>query len=95
MLDFSFTPEQERLREMVREFAKKELAPKYSHWDKVEEFPKEQLVKMARLGIIGMQLPAKYGFWKIDVRYVMRDTPTFDNLYFLIPSSEFPVPKLK
>jgi len=61
MLDFSFTEDQEKLREMVREFAKNELAPKYSHWDKVEEFPKEQLIKMGKLGIIGMRLPAKYG----------------------------------
>ena len=53
MLDFSFTPEQEALRGLVREFAKKELAPKYSHWDKNEEFPKEQLLKMGKLGIIG------------------------------------------
>jgi len=61
MLDFSFTPEQEALREMVREFAKKELAPKYSHWDKNEEFPKEQLLKMGKLGIVGINLPEKYG----------------------------------
>lgn len=66
MLDFSFTPEQESLRETVREFAKKELAPKYSHWDKEEEFPKEQLSKMAKLGIIGMHLPAKYGGKEAD-----------------------------
>jgi len=61
MLDFSFTPEQEALRGMVREFAKKELAPQYSHWDKNEEFPKEQLLKMGKLGIVGVDLPEKYG----------------------------------
>lgn len=65
-MDFSFTEDQEKLREMVREFAKSELAPKYSHWDKAEEFPKEQLVKMGKLGIIGMRLPAKYGGREAD-----------------------------
>lgn len=60
-MDFSFTPEQEKVRERIKGFAQKELLPKYSYWDKHEEYPREQILKLAKKGFIGLTLPEKYG----------------------------------
>ncbi len=49
MLDFSFTPEQERLRQMLRAFALRELLPQYARWDRLRQYPKEQVKKICRL----------------------------------------------
>ncbi|MBI4831000.1 MAG: acyl-CoA dehydrogenase family protein [Candidatus Lindowbacteria bacterium] len=45
MLDFTFTDEQEQLRKTIREFSLKELLPKYGHWDRREEYPRELIKK--------------------------------------------------
>ncbi|OGK84443.1 MAG: hypothetical protein A2X53_19265 [Candidatus Rokubacteria bacterium GWA2_70_23] len=49
MLDFSFTPEQERLRQTLRAFALRELLPQYARWDRLRQYPKEQVKKICRL----------------------------------------------
>ena len=46
MLDFSFTPEQERLRQTLRAFALRELLPQYARWDRERAYPKEQVKKI-------------------------------------------------
>ena len=38
-MDLAFTPEQEGLVPALRAFAKRELQPRSSHWDKTGEFP--------------------------------------------------------
>lgn len=49
MLDFSFTPEQERLRQTLREFGLKELLPHYRKWDRYGVYPREQVKKICQL----------------------------------------------
>lgn len=49
MLDFSFTDEQELLRKTLREFALKELLPKYSYWDRKEEYPYEPIKRILEI----------------------------------------------
>lgn len=61
MLDFSFTEEQVIIQNRIREFAEKELLPRYQHHDQTETFPLEQLRKMAGLGVMGLRIPADYG----------------------------------
>jgi len=61
MLDFSFTPEQEEFKKRFRQFAQRELLPKYSYWDQHEEYPREQILKLGKEGFIGIHLPQKYG----------------------------------
>jgi len=43
MLDFSFTEEEKMFRKTLREFALRELLPLYGHWDRVAEYPREQI----------------------------------------------------
>jgi cyclohexanecarboxyl-CoA dehydrogenase len=49
MLDFSFTEEQNMFRRMLREFALRELLPNYGHWDRLPEYPKEEIKKICQL----------------------------------------------
>src|SRR3990172_7334012 len=66
MIGFSFSEEQELFRRTVRDFGKTELAPKAAYWDQHEEFPYEQMPKMAQLGLTGLRIPAEYGGVGVD-----------------------------
>ena len=66
MIDFSFTKEQVMIQKAMREFAEKELTPKYGIYDQTETFPSEQWKKMAELGILGMGIPSEYGGQPVD-----------------------------
>ena len=55
------TPEQQLLRQTVREFAEREIAPHVREWDEAQAFPQTLLPKMAALGLMGIQFPESYG----------------------------------
>ncbi len=56
-MDFSFNDVQQSMAATVRKFAIKELLPKYAYWDRNAEFPREQIQKMAELGLLGLRFP--------------------------------------
>ena len=58
---FLLTDEQELFRRTVREFAQREIAPLAAHFDETEEFPAENVRKMAALGLMGLTAPEAYG----------------------------------
>lgn len=62
MIDFSLSDELIMLRDSVRDFAEREIAPKVSDYDKQQKslYP-EVLPKMGELGILGVCIPEKYG----------------------------------
>ncbi len=60
-MDFSLTPEQIQLRDTVREFAAREVAPHIQEWDARSEFHPEILHKMGELGLLGLPIPEEYG----------------------------------
>lgn len=65
------TTDQEDLRKLVAAFAQKEIAPKAAYYDRTEEFPRENLSKMAELGLLGLPIPEQYGGAEVDtVSYV-------------------------
>ena len=66
MIDFSFTEEQELLRNTVRKFAQEELTPKYAKGDRNSLFPSEQVAKMAELGLFGLNIPNELGGRQAD-----------------------------
>ncbi|MBN2398278.1 MAG: acyl-CoA dehydrogenase family protein [Deltaproteobacteria bacterium] len=51
---FELTKQQEMLREMVREFAETELAPKALELDRKGEYPRDLVKKLGEQGLIGM-----------------------------------------
>ena len=60
-MDFKLTDVQESMVTTVRKFATKELLPKYTYWDRNEQFPREQWQKMGDLGLLGLRVPPEYG----------------------------------
>jgi butyryl-CoA dehydrogenase len=60
-MDFVLGEEQGLVRDMVRVFAAKEIAPRAAEVDRTEEFPAENIRKMAELGLLGLPYPEEYG----------------------------------
>ncbi len=60
-MDFSFTPEQQALRETVRRFAETELAPLVREAEETERFPRHLFRRFGELGLIGVRYPAEDG----------------------------------
>ena len=63
---YELTEEQGRLRDMLREFADQEIAPKAARYDEANEFPWENIKKMRDLGLFGMIFPEEYGGQGLD-----------------------------
>jgi alkylation response protein AidB-like acyl-CoA dehydrogenase len=55
------TEAQCQVRDMVRQFARHELAPTAAERDRNPHFPREAFARMAGLGLMGMTVPAEYG----------------------------------
>jgi alkylation response protein AidB-like acyl-CoA dehydrogenase len=55
------TDEQEAIRDAVREFAQKEIAPHADQWDEDHAFPREIFRPMAEMGLAGLLAPEEYG----------------------------------
>lgn len=60
-MHFELTEEQQMIRQAVREFAEKEIAPRARHVDETGEFPAETFKKMGELGLMGLPFPEEYG----------------------------------
>ncbi len=57
---FLFTDEHEQLRESIRSFAQKELAPHADEWEETT-FPDSVFTRMGELGFLGLDKPEEYG----------------------------------
>ncbi|MGQ0699918.1 MAG: acyl-CoA dehydrogenase family protein [Panacagrimonas sp.] len=60
-MDFSFTPQQEMLRDTVRRFCQAEIAPLARECDDAERFPKHIFRRWGELGLIGVRYPEADG----------------------------------
>lgn len=60
-MNFELSDAQRLIRDMVREFAEKEIRPRAPEIDLTDEFPRDLWKRMAELGILGMTLPSEYG----------------------------------
>jgi len=60
-LDFDFSEEQELFRRTIREFARKEIAPRVRGYERKREFPWEIYRKMGQNGLLGLRFPREYG----------------------------------
>jgi len=56
-----FTEEHEELRESVRGFLDRELAPHAQEWEQERWFPDEVFAKLATQGLLGLKYPVQYG----------------------------------
>ena len=60
-MDFAFSEDQENLRSSVREFAKREIAPKIREMIKTRKIPDEIFKGLARMNLMGMTASEEYG----------------------------------
>jgi alkylation response protein AidB-like acyl-CoA dehydrogenase len=60
-MDFDLTEPQRLVRDMVRDFAAREVAPRAAEIDRTDEFPRDLYKRMAELEILGMTVPPEYG----------------------------------
>ena len=65
-MKIEFTEQQRMIRDMVREFSEKEVAPGAAERDEKEEFPTDVLSKMGDLGLLGINVPQEYGGAGLD-----------------------------
>ncbi|MFA7179759.1 MAG: acyl-CoA dehydrogenase [Bacteroidia bacterium] len=60
-MNFELSKKQQLFRQMIRDFAEKEVKPIAAEVDEKEIFPLENVEKMAKLGIMGIPIPSSYG----------------------------------
>lgn len=60
-MDFNLTEQQQRIVQVVKEFAENEIKPKVIEYDESGEFPIDTYKKMGQLGLIGLPYPREYG----------------------------------
>ena len=65
-MDFKQDESHQDILEMVHDFAVNEVKPLAAEIDKTEEFPMENVKKMAEMGLLGIPFPEKYGGSDMD-----------------------------
>src|SRR6185437_3805173 len=60
------TSEQVQVRDMLRAFAREELAPNAAQWDREHAFPRAALRRLGELGAMGVVVPEAYGGAGLD-----------------------------
>jgi alkylation response protein AidB-like acyl-CoA dehydrogenase len=71
-MNLQLNEEQLAVRQAARDFAKQECLPGVIERDELQKFPKEQIMKLAELGFMGMMVDPKYGGSGMDtISYVL------------------------
>ena len=65
-MDFSWSPEHEQLRQMVRAFSQQTLVPHIAESEESETFPKELFRVWAKQGLLGVRYPEADGGAGLD-----------------------------
>jgi len=65
-MQLELNEQQKMIQKMVREFSEKNIAPLAAEIDKTEEFPHKTLKEMAKLGLLGVIVPAEYSGAGLD-----------------------------
>lgn len=60
-MDFTFSPEHQALRRMIREFAETEIAPIAAELDREHKIPRDIMRKLGEMGLLGVCFPQEYG----------------------------------
>ncbi len=60
-MDFQLNEDQRAICDMVRDFARREIAPKALEWDEAQHFPRELFSELGGLGLLGVLIPEELG----------------------------------
>lgn len=66
MQDIEFNEDQRMIRDMARQFAQSELAPRAAEWDKSGYIDDAVIRQMGELGLLGMVVPEEWGGSFVD-----------------------------
>jgi len=71
-MDFELTPDQREIQALARDFAREQIEPHASAWDRDHGFPRELLASLAELGLLGVCVPEEQGGAGADfVSYIL------------------------
>ncbi len=71
-MQFTLSEEQLMIQQAAKNFAENECLPGVIERDEQQKFPKEQIMKLADLGFMGMMVPQEYGGSGLDtISYVL------------------------
>jgi alkylation response protein AidB-like acyl-CoA dehydrogenase len=65
-MNFELSEDQIMLRDLVRDFAQKEIAPKIGAFEDKHLFPKEIMGRLAEIGVLGLAIPPELGGSRTD-----------------------------
>ena len=65
-MDFELSGEQAAFRDLIRDFARKSIAPVAREWELAGRYPTEIVEEMKAMGLFGMLVPEEYGGIGID-----------------------------
>jgi hypothetical protein len=60
-MDFQLSDDQTAIRDMVRDFAQREIVPRAPEWDEAQHFPRELFTQLGELGLLGVVIPEDVG----------------------------------
>ena len=60
-MNFELSEEQRQIRDVIREVAQGEFAPRATAIDEAGRFPKENVERLVELGFMGLPIPERYG----------------------------------
>jgi alkylation response protein AidB-like acyl-CoA dehydrogenase len=89
-MNFDLSEEEILLRQTIREFAEREIAPGASARDEEARFPSELIPRMADLGLFGINIPQEYGGAGLDAlgaTIIIEEVARFDGALALIVAS--------
>ena len=71
-MDFTLSEEQLQIQAIARDFAQKRIAPVAAEFDRTGEFPRDNILEMGKLGLMGIEVPVEYGGAGMDsISYVL------------------------
>jgi len=65
-MNFELSEEQAAFRDLIRDFARKTIAPVAREWELAGRYPEEIVEEMKAMGLFGMLVPEQYGGIAID-----------------------------
>ena len=89
-MNFDLSEEETLLRQTIREFAAREIAPGASARDEEARFPSELIPRMADVGLFGINIPQEYGGAGLDelgATIIIEEVARFDGALALIVAS--------
>ena len=65
-MNFELSEDQTMLKDLVRDFSQREIAPKISVYEDEHRFPQEIITQLAEIGVLGMNVPPEFGGSRTD-----------------------------